>query len=127
VTELSGRGILAVVEGKQVLCGNQKLMKDQGVDCSSYKNESYGTEVLVAVEGIYAGCLFISDTVKKDAKAAIESLNKQGFVTIMLTGDAEENAKAVAEETGVSQVYAKLLPEDKVNKMWQCDVCRGWN
>lgn len=117
VTELSGRGILAVVEGKQVLCGNQKLMKDQGVDCSSYKNESYGTEVLVAVEGIYAGCLFISDTVKKDAKAAIESLNKQGFVTIMLTGDAEENAKAVAEETGVSQVYAKLLPEDKVNKL----------
>lgn len=117
VIELSGHGISAVVDGKQVLCGNQKLMKEQGVDCSSYKNESYGTEVLLAIEGNYAGHLLISDTVKKDAKAAIESLNRQGFVTIMLTGDAEENAKAVAAETGVSNVYAKLLPEDKVSKL----------
>lgn len=117
ITELSGHGILAVIDGKQVLCGNRKLMKDQGVDCSKYQNEGYGTEVLLAVDGIYAGYLVISDTVKKDAKAAIEKLNKQGFVTVMLTGDAEENAKTVARETGVQQVYAKLLPEDKVSKL----------
>lgn len=117
VTEISGHGMTAVIEGKQVLCGNRKLMKEQGVDCSAYKNESYGTEVLLAVDGVYAGCLVISDTIKKDAKAAIETLNRQGFVTVMLTGDAEENAKAVAQETNVSEVYAKLLPEDKLNKL----------
>lgn len=117
ITELSGHGIMAVIDGKQVLCGNQKLMKEQSVDCSAYKNEGCKTEVLVAIEGIYAGSLLISDTVKKDAKASIESLNKQGFVTIMLTGDAEENAREVAEEVGVSQVYAKLLPEGKVKKL----------
>lgn len=117
ITELSGHGILAVIDGKQVLCGNRKLMKEQGVDCSQYKNEGYGTEVLLSVDGMYAGYLVISDTVKKDAKEAIEKLNRQGLVTVMLTGDAEENAKAVAKETGVQQVYAKLLPEDKVNKL----------
>lgn len=117
VTELSGHGILAVIDGQQVLCGNRKLMKEQNVDCSVYENEGYGTEVLLAIDGVYAGYLVISDTVKKDAKAAIEKLNRQGFVTIMLTGDAEENAKAVAQETGVQQVYAKLLPEDKVSKL----------
>lgn len=117
ITELSGHGISAVIDGKQVLCGNRKLMLEQGVDCSLYKNEGYGTEVLLAVDRIYAGYLVISDTVKKDAKAAIEKLNKQGFVTVMLTGDAEENAKAVAKETGIQQVYAKLLPEDKVSKL----------
>lgn len=119
VTEISGHGILAVVDGRKVLCGNIKLMKEQGVDCSAYKNENYGTEVLLAVDGIYAGYLVISDTVKKDAKTAIEKLNRQGLVTIMLTGDAEENAKAVAEETGVQQVYAKLLPEDKLSRLQQ--------
>ena len=117
ITELSGHGISAVIDGKQVLCGNRKLMLEQGVDCSLYKNEGYGTEVLLAVDGVYAGYLVISDTVKKDAKAAIEKLNKQGFVTVMLTGDAEENAKAVVKETGIQQVYAKLLPEDKVSKL----------
>ncbi len=117
ITELSGHGILAVIDGQQVLCGNTKLMKEQGVDCSRYENKGYGTEVLLAIDGIYAGHLVIADTVKKDAKAAIEKLNKHGFVTVMLTGDAEENAKAVAQETGVQQVYAKLLPEDKVSKL----------
>lgn len=117
ITELSGHGIQATIDGKQVLCGNRKLMNQQKVDCSAYKKEGYGTEVLLAVNGVYAGQLVISDTIKKDAKSAIRQLNKQGFVTVMLTGDAEENAKAVAEETGVSKVYAKLLPEEKLEKL----------
>ncbi len=117
ITELSGHGILAVIDGKQVLCGNRKLMKEQGVDCSRYQNEGYGTEVLLAVEGIYAGHLLISDTIKKDAKIAIEKLNTQVLTTVMLTGDTEQNAQAVAGQTVVQQVYAKLLPEDKVSKL----------
>ena len=117
ITELSGHGILAVIDGKQILCGNEKLMKQQGVDCSGYKNEYQGTEVLMAVDGVYAGQLVISDTIKKDAKTAIAALNRQGFVTVMLTGDSKENAKAVAESTGVAEVYAKLLPEEKLEKL----------
>ena len=117
ITELSGHGILAVIDGKQVLCGNEKLMKEYQVDCGNYKNENYGTEVLLAVDGAYVGQVMISDTIKKDAQKAIKALNKQGFVTVMLTGDTQENAKAVAEDTGVSHVYAKLLPEEKLEKL----------
>ncbi|MBQ4530112.1 MAG: cadmium-translocating P-type ATPase [Lachnospiraceae bacterium] len=117
VTEITGHGIEAVIEGKKVLCGNRKLMDLKGIDCKAYENKNYGTEVLVATEGKFIGYLVISDTIKKDAKSAIHSMNKQGIVTVMLTGDTEENAKAVAEETGVNKVYAKLLPEDKVNKL----------
>ncbi len=115
--EIAGEGILAVIDGKAVLCGNRKLMEHHNVNLSAYQNDVFGTEVLVAVEGEYAGYLTISDTIKADAKSAIAALKKQGITTAMLTGDAQNSAEAVAKETGIDEVHAKLLPQDKLSEL----------
>ena len=115
--EIAGEGILAIIDGDVVLCGNRKLMEHHGVNLSAYKNDVFGTEVLVAVEGDYAGYLTISDTIKADAKSAIAALKKQGIITAMLTGDAQNSAEAVAKETGIDEVHAKLLPQDKLSEL----------
>ena len=75
----------------------------------------YGSEVFLAVDGRFAGYLVISDTLKADTKAAIARLKKMGLHTVMLTGDAEESAEAVAKMAGIDEVHAKLLPDDKLN------------
>lgn len=87
------------------------------VSCSFDKQISYGTEVFLAVNGTFAGILVISDTIKPEASDAISSLNRMHITTAILTGDAQENAKAVAEETGIDEVYARLLPEDKLSRL----------
>ena len=115
--EIAGEGILAIINGDVVLCGNRKLMEHHGVNLSAYENDVFGTEVLVAVEGDYAGYLTISDTIKADAKSAIAALKKQGIITAMLTGDAQNSAEAVAKETGIDEVHAKLLPQDKLKEL----------
>ncbi|MCI7739882.1 MAG: HAD-IC family P-type ATPase, partial [Lachnospiraceae bacterium] len=78
-------------------------------------NETYGSEVFLAVNGKFAGYLLISDTIKQDAKSAIRRLKSLGLYTVMLTGDSESSASAVAKETGIDEVYARLLPQDKLN------------
>ena len=100
-----------------VLCGNRKLMDAQNVDLSVYQKENFGTEVLVALNGKFVGNIVISDTVKDDAKDAIAAVKKQGIITAMLTGDAQESADAVAKETGIDEVHAKLLPQDKLSEL----------
>lgn len=115
--EIAGEGILAIVDGQVVLCGNRKLMEHHMVNLSSYKNDTFGTEVLVAVEGEYAGCMVISDTIKADAKPAISALKKRGIITAMLTGDAQNSAEAVAAQTGIDEVHARLLPQDKLAEL----------
>ena len=125
VKEITGHGMEAVIDGKKILCGNGKLMEENGIDYTAYQKGNYGTEVLVATEGKMMGYLVISDTIKKDAKPAVHSITKQGLVTVMLTGDTKENAEAVAEATGVNKVYAKLLPEDKVNKLLEIRKTHG--
>ena len=110
--EIAGQGIRARLEGAQVLCGNEKLLRSHGVEIPW--EASGGTRVLVAVDGICRGQITISDMVKDNAKAAVGKLKRLGLSTAMLTGDGEETARAVAEETGVEAVYAKLLPEEKL-------------
>lgn len=117
VEEISGKGVSAVIGGKNVLCGNRRLMELFEVNLEQYENRAYGTEVLLAVDGIYAGQLLIADTIKKDAKSAISALSKLGIRTAMLTGDAVDTAEKVAQETGIDEVHAKLLPEDKVKEL----------
>ena len=110
--EIAGQGIRARISGREILCGNEKLMAAHNV---AIPEESViGTQVLVAEEGVYRGRLIIADTVKENAKSAVSDLKKLGLSTAMLTGDGEETARAVAEETGVEAVYAKLLPEEKL-------------
>ncbi|MGI6501797.1 MAG: heavy metal translocating P-type ATPase [Anaerostipes sp.] len=117
VEEISGKGIKALIDGKEVLCGNVKLMNTFGIDISTYKNAGAGSEVLVAVDGIYAGNIVISDTMKEEAPYAIERISKQGIVTAMLTGDSDESARAMAKKAGVAEVHAKLMPQEKLSEV----------
>ncbi len=115
--EISGHGIAAEMPEGKVLCGNRKLMDKFGVTIGELKEATYGSEVFMAVNGTFAGYMLISDTIKPDAKEAIASLKKLGLHTVMLTGDSEDSAKAVGKEAGIDEIYAKLLPEDKLNTL----------
>lgn len=115
--ELSGRGIRAQIAEQEILCGNQKLMEDFHVDLAKYEAERYGTVVIVAVDGTYAGHLVIADTLKEDAVEAVKAIQRQNIITAMLTGDAAASADAVAKETGIDEVHAQLLPEEKLSEL----------
>lgn len=115
--EISGKGIRAVIGQREVLCGNRALMEEYQVLLTGYHGNPYGTEVLVAAGGRYMGCLVIADSLKEDAAESIREMKQQGLVTAMLTGDAGESAEAVARQTGIDQVYAKLLPGEKLAKL----------
>ena len=115
--EISGHGIRAVINGTSVLCGNSKLMEQNHVDITAYQPDNSGTEVLLAIDGILAGYLVISDTIKDDALPAIQSIRKSGIKTAMLTGDSQAGADMVATTTGIDIVRAKCLPEDKLNEL----------
>lgn len=125
ITEISGHGIRLTATDGSILCGNKKLLTDEGVDISSYTPSAYGTEVLLAKDGSYIGSLVIADTIKEEAASAIKMLRKEGLMTAMLTGDAPESAKAVAEKTGIDEVYARLLPADKLQKLTEIRNTRG--
>ena len=116
VQEISGKGISATIEGKEVLVGNQKLMKDK--DIKYIQCKSVGTILYVSIEGKFAGYIVISDKIKQDSKKAISSLNKNGVKkTVMLTGDKKEVAENVSKQIGIDEVYAELLPDGKVKKV----------
>lgn len=123
--EVAGHGIRAEILGSEVLCGNRKLMEKYKVSLKEYKNDAYGAEVLVAIDGKYAGYLLISDTIKEDAKSAVQRLNRQGIFSVMLTGDAQGSAQAVASEVGIDEVHAKLLPQDKLTELQKIRAERG--
>lgn len=116
VEEISGKGVVARVDGVPVAAGNHKLMEELGLGWKEC--DQAGTVVHMAVDGSYAGCILISDLLKPHAKEAISELKKAGVKkTVMLTGDAKKVADQVAEELGIHEVYSELLPADKVNKV----------
>ena len=116
VQEISGKGISATIEGKEVLVGNEKLMQDKNI--KYIKCKSVGTILYVSIEGKFAGHIVISDKIKQDSKEAISSLNKNGVKkTVMLTGDKKEVAENVSKQIGIDEVYAELLPDGKVKKV----------
>ncbi|MDO4321462.1 MAG: heavy metal translocating P-type ATPase [Lachnospiraceae bacterium] len=117
--EIAGHGISAVMAEGRILCGNRKLMDRYHIEMNNVKKDSYGAEVFMAIDGKFAGYMLISDTIKSDAKSAVSRLKAQGLHTVMLTGDSEDSAKAVAKETGIDEVHAKLLPQDKLNILTQ--------
>ncbi len=117
LTEISGHGIQAKLTAGEILVGNQKLMEKYQINLAEHSQSSHGTEVFLAVNGIFAGHILIADTIKPEAKNAIASLKRLHITTAMLTGDALENAQAVAKETGIDQVHARLLPEEKLSKL----------
>ena len=114
--ELSGRGVRAIVDGKVICAGNDKLMEEIGV--TWHPCHHVGTTVHVAADGVYLGHIVISDQVKPDAKEAISTLKAAGVrKTVMLTGDAKPVGEAVAAQLGLDEVHAQLLPADKVDQV----------
>ena len=107
--EIPGHGIRGLLEGREVLCGSEKLMRDFRV---SVPEQTHG--VLVAIDGKLSGSIEIADTVKPDAKSALGKLRNMGIFPVMLTGDRPETADAVAEAVGIEDVRARLLPEEKL-------------
>ena len=118
IEELSGMGIRVTFAEdtdapSEVLCGNRKLMAANDID-DSEAADSPATQVLVAADGKFLGCIYIADTIKPEAKSAIASLKASGLIPAMLTGDVQAAADDVAAKTGIDRVYAQLMPEDKL-------------
>lgn len=114
--EIPGHGIKTIYQGKEILAGNEKLMNGSGIAISD--TNGLGTTIHVAVGGKYAGKILISDEVKADSKKAIEELKKSGVKKlIMLTGDNTNQAQKIGRQLGLDEVYAELLPHQKVEKI----------
>ena len=119
IREIAGRGIEAVLNGGEVLCGSASLLKEKGVEVPLKPHNFQGTEVYLALDGVFAGVILISDIVKDDAKEAVSEMTSLGLSTVMLTGDRTETAAAVAAETGISAYHAELMPQDKLTAIGQ--------
>lgn len=116
VTEISGKGVTARVDGRLVAAGNGRLLQHLGIAYTEC--DQIGTQVYVAVDGVFAGCIVISDLLKPHAGEAIAALKKAGITkTVMLTGDTKKVADSVAGELGISEVHSELLPADKVTRV----------
>ena len=114
---MAGHGVRAVIDGRQVLAGNRKLMDRENISVA-LDHDHPGTVIHVAVEGKYAGHLVIADRPKATSAQALRELKAAGVrETVMLTGDAQGAAQAVAQELGLDQFYAQLLPADKVERV----------
>ena len=115
VLELPGKGIHATLQGNDVLCGSAQLLRERGIVFQEEKEP--GTKVFVSVSGLYQGFLIIDDTLKPGAEPAIRQLRADGIATVMLTGDTEDSARAVASAVGITEVYAGLLPQQKLERL----------
>ncbi|TLS49986.1 copper-translocating P-type ATPase [Paenibacillus antri] len=120
---IPGFGIKAVIEGKEILVGTRRLMEKYGVDASeayatmSRLEEAGKTAMLAAIEGRYAGMVAVADTIKETSKAAVARLKEMGIQVIMITGDNERTAKAIATQVGIDHVLAEVLPEGKAEEV----------
>ena len=114
VEEIAGMGLRAVLAGKTLLCGNADLMKKYHISVPETAHQS-GTLVMLACDGSFMGSLLVSDTLKPEAESAVKQLDSMGITTAMVTGDAKAPAEAVAKQVGIRKVFAKLLPQGKLD------------
>jgi Cu+-exporting ATPase len=118
-----GKGVVAVVGGRQVLAGSRRLMEEHGLDPASLEDrlraleEETKTAMLVAVDGKLAGVVAVADTLKDDSVAAIQELHRMGLETAMITGDNRRTAEAIARQVGIDHVLAEVLPDGKVTEV----------
>ena len=116
VEEISGLGVNARIEDKDILVGNKKLMEEKNIEYT--KCNEIGTIIYVAINNKFAGYIVIADKIKNDSKKAIQNLKKNNITkTIMLTGDRKDVGEAVSKELGLDEVYTELLPDGKVEKV----------
>lgn len=114
--EEAGYGISALVDEQRVIAGNHKLLEREHVVYD--KSETIGTQIYIAVDGIYKGVIVVADVVKEDSEVAVQNLKKRGIKKIiMLTGDHKEVAEVIGKRVGIDEVYAELLPQHKVEKV----------
>ena len=114
VKEIAGRGISAIFNGEEVLCGNEKLMSENNILIPDVKNEPLGCLVYIAINNKIEGRIIVSDSPKKTSLSSISQLKEMGIKTSMLTGDKSENAKAMANYLGIDSAKGDLLPEGKL-------------
>lgn len=120
---IPGHGVEALVEGRKLLLGNLKLMRDRGIDTGTLQEQAKKladdgkTPMYVAVNGRIAGIVAVADTVKEDSKQAIQALKQMGLEVVMITGDNERTAKAIARQVGIERVLAEVLPQDKAHNV----------
>ena len=118
-----GEGIVTLINDKNILIGNNKLMKNNNIDITSVENDvkslaSQGkTPMYMAIDGDLAGVIAVADTLKANSKKAVEALHKLGIEVVMLTGDNEKTAQAIAKEVGIDKVVSDVLPGDKANEV----------
>lgn len=117
--EVAGEGLAVRIGADELLCGNRKLMQRYSVADVPQAEVISGSEVLAARNGQYLGRIIISDTLKADAAAAVKKLQQQGLAVIMLTGDSQEEAEAVAKQSGIKEAHGRLLPQDKFTQLQQ--------
>ncbi len=121
VTEIPGHGLKINYQGKLIAAGNHKLMESEQIDFT--KTEAIGTVVYVAVDGSYAGHIIISDEVKDDSKEALLGLKNMGIKKlVMLTGDSKAVGEKIGKDLGLDEVYAELLPDEKVSNLERLDM-----
>jgi Cd2+/Zn2+-exporting ATPase len=115
VVECAGKGLLAKIDGKEVVIGREDLLAERGIVVE--KKETVYTPIFVAYDKKYLGVIYVGDKIKTEAKAVLEELEKLGFARrAMLTGDKKERAEKIANEIGMSEVNAELLPDEKLKK-----------
>ena len=114
VSELAGKGVKAVVKGHKVAAGNKKLMEEETGHKGEFEIYKGSTQVLIAIDGVYGGCILLADKLKDDSQEAISQLKAGGIKTVMLTGDGKEAGEKAALQLGIDKVYTRLLPADKV-------------
>lgn len=118
IKEITGKGMeVSLQDGGIVLCGSRQLLETNGIKIPAKESRVYGTEVFISFDGKYAGHIIINDTIKEDSKHAVSEMKKYGLWTAMLTGDAEENAKNVSLVTGIDEVFARQMPQDKLDNL----------